>query len=247
MPFNFDPSAGLTKSVCISAEWLPLIAGLLGEGDNTDFWRKFAEIRGDTFDSDYAYFGRSSLAQIIGALGRGDLVEDNCADNEPGAIAPVYGTLYTHSYSFLASNVPTGWTINRGTPSSAGVKSADFHAGPGWNRRVTATLALSVQCHAFQYLHTMSMNLSPVASNVFALFGFFFSGGGRTTAQIDPLPEAGTWNMQLNSTLQAANSNQVLINCQIDDYKTNQADLLGDCWLQYVDLMAYSSLGDPFP
>jgi len=247
MTFNFDPSAGSTNAVCVSGDWIPILLGLLSEGDTDEFWKVFASIRGDTFDSDYAYLGRSGLAQIMGAFGRGEFIDEGCVDNSPGTPLPVYGTLYSKAYSFAGSTVPTGWTVTRGTPDTLGLKTANFHAGPGWLRSIGATLALAVQCHPVSYLHTSYMNLSPLANVPLFLGGYFFSGNSRLSAQSEPLPEGGTWNMQITNTLQAATANQVQVNIQIDSLRTGESDLLGDAWLQSLQLYAYSSLGNPFP
>lgn len=247
MTFNFDPSAGLTNAVCVSGDWIPILVGLLSEGDTDEFWKVFASIRGDTFDSDYAYLGRSGLAQIIGAFGRGEFIEEGCVDNSPGTPPPVYGTLYSKHYSFLGSSVPTGWTVLRGTPESAGIKVADANVAGGWERRISISLALAVQCHPFTFLQTAYMNVSPVASAPISLSGFAFSGNTRLVYQTEPLPEAGTWNMQISNSLQAASANQVFATIRIDSGKSNSADLLGECWLESIDVQAYSAIGNPFP
>lgn len=243
---NPDPSIGPSWTLCVGDTWRPPIVGLLEEMCDTGYWEQYFEKWGVLPDYALIEDYKSGAARIIGRIGINAL-DEGCTDLEPSTVPPSYGTQYSKHYSFVASNVPTGWTVIRGTPESSGLRCANFHATTGWHRRVTAQLALVAQCHAVQYLHTVYMNASPVGVNQLFSGGFMFSGNARTYAQMDQLPEAGTWNLQLNSTLQAANSNQVLTLVQVDDLKTNSADLLGDCWLQSVDVIAYSPSGNPFP
>ena len=243
---NPDPGIGPSFTLCVGDTWRPPIIGLLEDMLTHRFWEEYAEKLGVVVNDDDIRGLEHGVARIINRIGV-EAVEDGCADLEPSTVPPEYGTLYSKHYTFVGSNVPSGWTVIRGTPQGSGLHSADFNATSGWQRRATAELTLSYQCHALTYLHTSYMNLSLLANSPLFLGGYFFGSGGRLAAQSEPLPEAGTWNMQISNALQAATANKVLVLIQVDYGKPGQSDLLGECWLQSVDLEAYSPFGNPFP
>jgi len=243
---NPDPTIGPSFTLCVGDTWRPPIVGLLEEMCETTFWEQYYEHWGVLPDYDVIEDYKSGAAQIIGRIGVNAL-EEGCTDLEPSTVPPTYGTLYSKHYTFVGSVVPTGWTVIRGTPQASGLHSAHFHAGAGWLSAVSVVLALAHPCHAVSYLHTSYMNLSPLANVPLFLGGFFLSGNSRMSSQSEPIPEAGTWNMQINDSLQAATANQVQCVIQVDSLRTGESDLLGECWLQSVDVSAYSSSGNPFP
>jgi len=210
------------------------------------FWLAYAEKLGVIADDDDIRALEHGIARIINRIGV-EAVDDGCPDLEPSTVPPEYGTLYSKHYTFVGSAVPSGWTVIQGSPEATGLHTANFNSTAGWNRRVTARLDLAFPCHALNYLHTSYMNVSPLANVPLFLGGYQLGGSERLAAQCEPLPEAGTWNMRINNALQAASANQVLVLIQVDSGRTGSSDLLGECWLQSVDLQAYSAAGNPFP
>lgn len=246
MSLPSDPGVGPSWSLCVSDTWRPNIAGLLSEMQDREYWLQQAAILGISVSDAELQLLTDGASRIINRM----CVEyspDGCSDLEPpsGGI-PAFGTVYSKTYSFLLSALPTGWTLNRGTQSAGGLHSSDFHGGSvGWQRRVTATLSLLQPAHARICNPTYLINSSFLVNNAFFLGGFFQSAGGRLTLQCG-YPDVATWSPTIAGQQVYATANQVQMNFQVDE-KVSQADLLGEAWLRTVYVEASSTTGNPFP
>lgn len=244
---NPDPGIGPSFTLCVGYTWREDFAGLLGEMLYNEYWQDRAAITGDTLTDEDLLALTDGAHRILNRICQPTDEEDGCEDLEPsGGGVPDFGTVYSKTYSFTGSSVPTGWTVSSGNPESAGLGDKDLNLGSvGWQRRISCTLALNNQCHPRIAQPTVILVASDIASNEFFQMQYRLSSASRLSIQA-LFPEVATWTPTLFAHQVYGEADNFQFVLQLDE-QVSSASLTGSANLVNIYLEASSTDGNPFP
>lgn len=240
-----DPEVGPSWTLCVGDTWRPPIVGLLQEMADPEYWLQAAALIGISVSTAEVEALVKSSLRIINRICL-EVAADGCPDLEPTPLTPSLGATYSKTYSFIGSNVPTGWTVERGTPEAAGVGDFDrAEGGTGWRRYTQLKLTFLHTCTPYQCEPNAIINSSPFTNGPFYSINFLMGSAVKVAIQ-SPIPDVSNFSPQLTVEGCYATVDILRIYLRLDE-QPSQASLLGSSDITNVYVAVKTTGTNPLP